>query len=108
MNGYLSYHYYLFFLCYRSPDERSPDLAVPTLNDAPSTKKLKLMSGVPHDTENHIQSMAYSSQKTKKDLETKETNMYKFFKGSNLQTSTPIGSPIPVSSINSLYFYMTK
>ncbi|XP_046651654.1 sentrin-specific protease 1-like isoform X3 [Daphnia pulicaria] len=56
------------------------------------------MSGVPHDTENHIQSMAYSSQKTKKDLETKETNMYKFFKGSNLQTSTPIGSPIPVDA----------
>lgn len=81
---------------------------MPTLSDAPSSKKLKLMSGVPHDTENHIQSMAYLNQQTKKDLETKETNLYKFFKGSNLQTSTPIGSPIPVSSINSLSFYLNK
>lgn len=66
------------------------------------------MSRVPHDTENHTQSMAYLNQQTKQDLETREPNMYKFFKGSSLQTSTPIGSPIPVSIINSLSFHLTE
>ncbi|KZS04002.1 sentrin-specific protease isoform X1 [Daphnia magna] len=76
-----------------TPDEQSPDLAVPPLSHAPDAKKLKLMANIPHDTENHIQSMAFTKQHSKQDLETKSWNQ--FFKGSTLQTSTPVGSPIP-------------
>ena len=85
-------------ICHRSADEQPADSA-PPLPQAPSSKKPKLMQSTSHERENHAQGKVKNVQQSKRELEPRDQNWGQFLKASAMQTSTPLGSPVPVGTL---------